>query len=115
MIFLSGLFVLLLFSGLLRKSNLLHLSEKQYDPTNQFSQSSFQFFDWGEFVHVTWSKTIQFRERSASIPLLYIPHSPLCPVTSVKHAVSFTKVSGSPGHAFAYFDPSSRGIRCLTY
>ena len=94
---------------------MLPLSEKQYDPTKQFSRSSFQFFYWGALVRITWSKTIQFIERSVCIPLPYISHLPLCPVTSIKHAMSFTKVSGSSGHGFAYFDPSPSGIRCLAY
>ena len=80
------------------------MSECQYDSSKQFSRSSFQFYSWGALLLVQWSKTIQFRERIVQIRLPVIPCSPLCPVTSVLHALSFN--SGSPPyfHAFAYFD-----------
>ena len=49
------------------------------------------------------------------IPLPVIPCSPLCPVTSVLHALSFT--SGSPPyfHAFAYFDVKLLRPKVFTY
>ena len=103
------------FFGLFRKSNLLPVSDIQYDSNKQFSRSSFQFFHWGALVQVGWSKTIQFRERSVCIPLPYIPYSLLCPASSVLHAMSFTRMSLPTSHAFAYFDLRSRRPTCLTY
>ena len=103
------------FLGLFRKSNLFPVSDIQYDPNKQFSRSSFQFLSLGALVQVTWSKTIQFRERSVCIPLPYIPYSLLCPASSVLHATSFTKMSLPTSHAFAYFDIRSRKPTCLTY
>ena len=98
-----------------RKSNLLPLSDKHYDPHKQFSRSSFRFFHWGVLVSVSWSKTIQFMERSTHIPFPHIPGSPFCPVASLLHAMSFTRSSAPSIHAFTYFDPSHRAIRCLMY
>ena len=66
-------------------------------------------------MSVSCSKTIQFRERSIHIPFPHVPGSPLCPVASLLHAISFTGSSAPSSHAFAYFDPSHRAIRCLTY
>ena len=103
------------FFGVFKKCNLLSESDIQYDPNEQFSWSRFQFFHWGALVQVSWSKTIQFRERSVCIPLPYIPYSLLCPASSVLHAMSFTKMSLPTSHAFAYFDPRSRKPTCLTY
>ena len=95
-----------------RKSNLLPLSDKHYDHHKQFSRSSFTLFHWGVLVSVLWSKTIQFRERSIHIPFPRMPGSPLCPVASLFHAMSFTRSSAPSSHAFAHFDPSHRAIRC---
>ena len=80
------------------------MSECQYDSSKQFSRSSFQFYSWGALLIVQWSKTIQFRERIVQIPLPVIPCSPLCPVPSVLHALSFTSGSTPNFHAFVYFD-----------
>ena len=66
-------------------------------------------------VLVSWSKTVQFRERSVHIPFPRSPGSPLCPVASVLRAMSFTRSSAPSSHAFVYFDPNHRAIRYLTY
>ena len=82
------------FFGLFRKSHLLTTTKTAFDPSKQFTKSDFIFYPWGALVHVRWSKTIQFRERTVHLPLPRIPHSVLCPVTAILHAFSFTQ-SGS--------------------
>ena len=72
----------------------------------------------------------QFRERTIHIPLPYIPlpyiplpyiplpyipQSPLCRVTSILHAMSFTSSVPQTFHAFAYFDAVHLRCRVLTY
>lgn len=59
---------LLLFFGLLRKSNVLH--DKSFDNTKQLCRKHFIVDTNGQIVvHVHWTKTIQFRERTLRIPL----------------------------------------------
>ena len=67
------------------------------------------------FIIVVWSKTIQFREHTVHIPIPHIHNSPLCPVSSLKHAMSFTYTAPPMSHAFSYFDMEHLQIRYLTY
>ena len=106
---------LVAFYGFFRKSHLLPLSPAENDPQKQFSRSDFKFLSWGALVKIKWSKTIQFRERTIQIPLPYIPQSPLCPVTSILHAMSFTSSVSQTFHAFAYFDAVHLRCSVLTY
>ena len=101
--------------GTFRKSHLLPLSPAKYDPQKQFSRSDFKFLSWGALVKIQWSKTIQFRRRTIHIPLFYIPQSPLCPVTSILHAMLFTSSVPLTFHAFAYFEAACFRCRVLTY
>ena len=66
-------------------------------------------------IVVVWSKTIQFPERTVHIPIPYIHNSPLCPVCSLKHAMSFTYSAPPLSHAFSYYDLEHLQIRCFTY
>ena len=106
---------LVAFYGFFRKSHLLPLSDRSYDPNKQFSRSSFIFFPWGALLEVRWSKTIQFRDRVVHIPLPYIPSSVLCPIASVLRAMAFTKSADAQSHAFCYFDTKHLRPKCLTY
>ena len=106
---------LVAFHGFFSKSHLLPLSPAKYDPQKQFSRSDFKFLSWGALVKIKWSKTIQFRERTIHIPLPYISQSPLCPVTSISHAMSFTSSVPQTFHAFAYFDTVHLRCRVLRY
>ena len=47
-------------------------------------QSSITFTSQGAILHVTRTKTIQFRQRVLEILLPSIPGSPLCPVTALQ-------------------------------
>ena len=106
---------LISFYGLFRKSHLLPISGNKFDPQTQLSQSSFKFQPWGMLIVVVWSKTIQFRECTVHIPIPYIHNSPLCPVSSLKHAMSFTYSAPPLSHAFSYYDLEHLQIRCFTY
>ena len=50
-----------------------------------------QIFFTSEVLLVTFfhTKTIQFGQRALQVPLLKIPHSPLCPVKAFLHMCSF--------------------------
>ena len=66
-------------------------------------------------IVVVWSKTTQFCERTVYIPFPYIHNSPHCPVSSLKHAMSFTYSAPPSSHAFSYYDLEHLQIRCFTY
>ena len=49
------------------------------------------------------------------IPISHINNSPLCPVSSLKHAMSFTYKAPPVSHIFSYYDLEHLQIRCFTY
>lgn len=103
------------FFGMFRKSHMVVSSASGFNGKQQFTKSDFRFFPWGMAILVRWSKTIQFRERQISIPLPRVPGSPLCPVSAVLHAFSFT-ASASPGsQAFMWLHPTSLVLQPFTY
>ena len=67
-----------------RKSNLVPDSKETFDPKKQLTRGSVWFDDTLAILTITWSKTIQYRQRAIEIPLFPVPNSPLCPVTLVK-------------------------------
>ena len=103
------------FFGLFRKSHLLTTTKTAFDPSKQFTKSDFIFYPWGALVHVRWSKTIQFRERTVHLPLPRIPHSVLCPVTAILHAFSFTQSGASSSQAFAWLHHNNMRLMPFTY
>lgn len=90
---------LLLFFGLLRKSNVLPLSAKKFDPSHHVRRRDFVPFSWGLGLEIRWSKTIQTKEKVLVIPLPILPRHPLCPVKAILSA--FMVMPGLPeGPAF---------------
>ena len=71
-----------------RKSNLIPDSKESFDPMKQLTRSDVQFDDTLAILNVSWSKTIQYRQRVVEVPLFPIPGSPLCPVTLVKALIA---------------------------
>jgi hypothetical protein len=65
-----------------RKSNLVIPSPSKFDPTKHLCRADIVTTPTGINVLIKWSKTIQAGERFLVIPLLPIPHSPLCPVNA---------------------------------
>ena len=100
---------LVAFFTFLRKSNLVP------DAPNCISskvplRSDLVFTSQGATLHIRASKTIQYQQRSLSIPLPRIPGSPLCPVTALRHHLrlnsgpSYARFSWSfPPRLSAYF------------
>ena len=50
-----------------------------------------------------------------SIPLSFIPDSPLCPVHAIQHAFSFVQDSLDDGQAFSLVVPDDLQIKYITY
>ena len=83
------------FFSFFRKSNLIPDTKDSFDPSKQLSRKSVKFDDTLAILKVTWSKTIQYRQRVVEVPLFPIPNSPLCPVTLVKALMA---CRGKPTH-----------------
>ena len=103
------------FFGLFRKCHLLPVSGPKFNPMQQFTRSDFVSFAKGYLVHVRWSKTIQLHQRIVTIPLLSVPHSPLCPVTAIQHAFSLTVGAASGSQAFCWRHSTSAKLSVFTY
>ena len=63
-------------------------------------------------VNIKWSKTIQFAERSLSIPVIAIPNSPICPVRAFQQMETLVP-AGSDDPAFCI--PGKSSLKPLTY
>ena len=72
------------FFGMFRKSNLMSDTRKTFDCTRQFVKNHVKFSGDIAILLVTWSKTLQFRNKVLEVPFFPIPNSPLCPVTILK-------------------------------
>ena len=80
---------LLLFYGLLRKASVLpNTGNKNLDMEKILCRDDVIFHSWGMMVSIRTTKTIQFKERSLSIPFPRHQNSDLCPVQAVVHAFS---------------------------
>ena len=66
-------------------------------------------------ILVRWSKTIQFRECTISIPLPAIPNSILCPVVAIRHAFSMADSCTDNGQAFCWLDQTTLRLHSFTY
>ena len=68
----------------------LHKSNLVPDVANRISskvplRANLVFDSHGATFHIAASKTIQYQQRSLSIPLPHIPGSLLCPITALRH------------------------------
>lgn len=79
---------MLMFFGILRKSNLFPDTAHQFSPRKQFVRSDFSQLEDGSIcVNVKYSKTNQFQKRSFEVKLFPVDHI-LCPVSAIHRAFS---------------------------
>ncbi|XP_073248534.1 uncharacterized protein [Porites lutea] len=104
---------LVAFFTFLRKSNLVS------DVADRIStkvplRPDLEFSSQGASLHIKASKTIQYQQRSLSIPLPCIPGSQLCPVGALRRHL---RLNPGPSHAplFSVFSPTSRSLLPITY
>ncbi|CAC5418711.1 unnamed protein product [Mytilus coruscus] len=64
---------------MVRKSNLVQTSAKNFDPRKQLCRNNVIVYSDYLLVKMEWSKTIQFGNRKLELPLVKIKDSPLCP------------------------------------
>ena len=82
------------FFGMLRKSNLMPESQDSFGSVHHLTRDHIYFKDDIAVIRVTWSKTIQNREKLVEIPIFPIEDSPLCPVRALKALLA----QNSKGH-----------------
>ena len=85
---------LLMFFGLLRRSNVLPSSAGAFNPSLHLRRRDLTFTSKGLQVVIRWSKTNQFQGREQVLPLPRITGHKLCPTQAVFHALQLT--SGAP-------------------
>ena len=106
---------LVLFFGLLRKSNLFQ-DNGDFDASKQLTRDCFLETEQSTVtVHVKWSKTLQCREKILTISLPLLPDHPLCPVTAV--VAMFRSLGPAPPKSQAFPMKGSRfnkRLRALT-
>ena len=103
---------LVLFFGMFRKSNILPSTIKDFDAKKQFVRSDFKWNSKGHIeLNVSWSKIIQFKERTFVVKLPAIHPHPLCPVKAMLHYFAECPVqTDSP----CFINPSKSGVVPLT-
>jgi integrase len=101
-----------MFFGLFRKSNVL-APGGAFDPGKHLCRSDFLVHSWGIEIKVKWSKTLQYRERSLSVPIPFIPGNKLCPATAVIRAFKLSREAHASGPAFVF--PVLHGLVALCY
>ena len=72
--------ILFMFFLMARKSNMVPVSVKDFDPDKQLQRQDIVVFNGVLVVLIKWSKTNQFGSRLLKVPLVSIPGSDLCPV-----------------------------------
>jgi len=98
-----------------RKSHLLPTAPHLFNSKKQLTKGDFTIYPWGTLITIRWSKTIQFCERVAEIPLPLIPCSSLCPTSAIGHAFRFTAPGSSRDmQAFNWVD-SANVLHVFTY
>ena len=102
---------LVAFCGFLRKSNTVPPSFNH--PSLKYPRrDDIVFTSFGMVLILRWTKSIQFNQRSLSIPIVNIPGSPLCPVQAYQQLCNACPVSGT-APAFAYTKDSV--LQAITY
>ena len=98
---------LIMFGAMLRRSNVLPLSQGSFDMNKHLRRQDILLYRDRLVVHIRWSKTIQFKERSLAIPLFRINGSLLCPVQAVFHAWRLSPGVHADSPAFVYRSSAS--------
>lgn len=93
---------LIMFFGLLRKSNTLVNSDSDYDVNKHLRRQDIIFFKWGITVRIRYSKVIQFQSRIIDMPFPRVQNNLLCPVNAVFNALSLVGHVSPDNPALSY-------------
>ena len=102
---------LLCFFSFLRLSNILPHTTSSFDVTRQLARGDFITQDQGGLLLVKWSKTIQNRRDTMTLPLPCLGSSPLCPIAALK---LMNQVLPAEQNAPLFLLPHKRGLVPLT-
>ena len=104
---------LVAFYCLFRKSNVAPKSLETFNPSKELSRQKVSILDTNGIVLVysNWSKTNQFMNRDAVIPLIKNRTRALDPFFHLKELFCFTIPHDKP--AFSYFEHGT--LKCITY
>ena len=103
---------LIAFFTMTHKSNLVPDRADLFNPEMQLSREKVLVGNGYLLVFWTWAKNIQNRDRAHKIPILQIPGSPLCPVTTYKNMCELIPLKK---HQAAFSLISSTGPVPVTY
>lgn len=98
---------LVMFFGLLRRSNVVPPTSKDFDPGKHLRRGDVTFSPLGASVCIRWSKTTQFREKIRQIPLPWRKLHPLCPTQAVFNAYQLSEGAAATGPAFVFREGGS--------
>ena len=102
---------LLCFFSFLRLSNILPHITTSFDATRQLARGDFITQDQGGLLLVKWSKTIQNRRDTVTLPLPCLGSSPLCPIATLTLMIQmFPAEQNDP----LFLLPRKRGLVPLT-
>lgn len=104
---------LIMFYGLLRKSNVLVTSESTFDSDKHLRRRDIIIFHWGIALLIRWSKTNQFNSKTIKTPLPRLRSNPLCPVQAIVNALQLSIGANPDGPALVY--KLNRKIKALSY
>ena len=90
---------LVAFFSFLRKSNLVADSPSATSDKLP-CRCDFVLAPEGAFLQIRATKTIQFKQRILSIPLPFIPNSPLCPVSALINHFRLNRLASSDFFVF---------------
>lgn len=105
---------LVAFFSFLRKSNLVVDSLRSISSPKVVRRGQLIFKEHTAYLRIFETKTIQFAQRSLSIPLPVIPGSKLCPVTALETHLELNQVPAS-APLFSVRDSSSASCQPITY
>ena len=79
---------LLSFFAFLRISNIAPHSYSAFDPTRNLTPKDIRITKTYMHITLTWTKTIQTRDKTHVVVVPRLPQSPLCPVAALQEAVT---------------------------
>jgi hypothetical protein len=91
---------LVAFFGLLRISNVIPRSLRDFDKGKHLCRSKINSHEGGLALAVLWAKNNQFRERVLNVALPLIPGHIMCPVTTVYMSIIMSEDWGDEAPAF---------------
>ncbi|CAC5407175.1 unnamed protein product [Mytilus coruscus] len=97
---------------MVRKSNLVPTSAKNFDPRKQLCRNNVIVYSDYLLVKMEWSKTIQFGNRKLELPLVKIKDSPLCPYNAYNRMCTLVPADVDDP---AFLIPQAKGNKILCY